>query len=817
MSAIPPAKRVVRYFLSYAHDDEKLPAKLLKELDKQLRACKDFEFQRWQDTDILPGEKWHEEIMAAARQCDFGLLLVSPAFLGSDYIGKNELPLFVGGEKPSIPVGLCRIDFKDHDTKGLEESQIFVHTTPRTRKYFADCSAKVAAEFAHALFGKIIERLKKLHESRKADTPPRPAAVSATLNNLPRIASFFGRQQQLGTIAKALLPQTRTWGVLIDGPGGMGKTTLAIRAAEIAASQFTRVLFVSTKVQKLTPGGVVALSNSIVPAYPAMLSEIAVLLGLPHIGDRPAEERPALIKKAIHSDKMLLILDNLENLDKPQQDLLFEFVSDLPAGSKAIVTSRRRTDVDARIIRLAKLEQDAALAFLEELAEGRDLLARATRDERLHLYEETGGNPLLLRWIVGQLGRGGCRTIANSIELCRKASTENDPLEFIFGDLLETFTDTETKILAALSYFNREMEVKFVAKVAGISKVAAQTALSDLANRALVIPDEADEKFLLVPMVADFLRRKRPEAVIETGNRLENHAYAIIVENGYQDYDSFSTLDNAWPTVAPAIPLFVAGANSRLQEVCDALTDFLNFTGRWDERLSLNQQSESKAVAANDLENAGWRACHAGFVHFLRGQSDEVLNCAMRAMDHWRASKSEPREIATALRLKGVAHDMKEDHTAAIAAFSEALDLFRTLSVESIDVAMVLNDIADSKRISGDLLGSELDFKEALRVSRAVGHDQGIATYTANLAILELDRNRWAEAEALSREALPVSEKLGRKELVAGIYRSLAKALVRQGKADEALLYALRAVEIYEKLGHHNLASARVTLAECKN
>jgi tetratricopeptide (TPR) repeat protein len=160
---------------------------------------------------------------------------------------------------------------------------------------------------------------------------------------------------------------------------------------------------------------------------------------------------------------------------------------------------------------------------------------------------------------------------------------------------------------------------------------------------------------------------------------------------------------------------------------------------------------------------------------------------------------------------------MKEDHTAAIAAFSEALDLFRTLSVESIDVAMVLNDIADSKRISGDLLGSELDFKEALRVSRAVGHDQGIATYTANLAILELDRNRWAEAEALSREALPVSEKLGRKELVAGIYRSLAKALVRQGKADEALLYALRAVEIYEKLGHHNLASARVTLAECKN
>ena len=58
-------RREVRYFLSYAHDDGKLPEKLLAELDKQLCACKDFDFLRWQDTHILPGEKWHEEIQKA--------------------------------------------------------------------------------------------------------------------------------------------------------------------------------------------------------------------------------------------------------------------------------------------------------------------------------------------------------------------------------------------------------------------------------------------------------------------------------------------------------------------------------------------------------------------------------------------------------------------------------------------------------------------------------------------------------------------------------------------------------------------------------
>ena len=41
-------------------------------------------------------------------------------------------------------------------------------------------------------------------------------------------------------------------------------------------------------------------------------------------------------------------------------------------------------------------------------------------------------------------------------------------------------------------------------------------------------------------------------------------------------------------------------------------TVFLEFHGRWDEWLSLNQQAEAKAVAAGDHDNAGWRAYQAG-------------------------------------------------------------------------------------------------------------------------------------------------------------------------------------------------------------
>ncbi len=604
----------------------------------------------------------------------------------------------------------------------------------------------------------------------------------------------------------------------------MGKTSLATHAAEQAAPQFDRVLFITTKSQQLTSDGAVAISTSIIPAYHEILDQMAHLLGLPHIAKMPEDERAPAIKAVLQSEKVLLILDNLENLPKPQQNLLFEFVQNLPPSCKAIITSRRRTDVEARIIRLEKLERDAALALLEELANDRPLLAKATPEDRLHLYEETGGNPLLLRWIAGQLGRGSCRTIATALDLCGKAAATNNPLEFIFGDLLETFTSAETQTLAALTYFTQKVAVQHIAELAGLSETATQTALADLANRALVMPDETEEQFALVPMVAAFLRNKRPEVVAETGDRLEKHSYALIVENGYREYGRFAVLEAAWPSVAAAIPRFLAGPNERLQRVCDALFNFLNFTGRWDEWLALNQQAEVAAAASGDYWSAGWRVYHVGWVNYLRGQADAVLQAANRAADHWKqplqpgGSRAQvgTRERGYAIRLRGLAHALEQDYPAAIAACHEALELLRSLSAESEDVASALNDLATMEHHLGDLPGAERDYREALRLALALGETRCVATYTGNLAVVALAREDWPEAEKQAREVLAVTEKLGHQQMVGLNCHRVAKALAGNGKPAEGLPYARRAVEILARHGSRALVEAKETLAECE-
>src|SRR5262249_38295006 len=144
----------------------------------------------------------------------------------------------------------------------------------------------------------------------------------------------------------------------------------------------------------------------------------------------------------------------------------------------------------SELLILPKLEQYAALETLDDFAWRNPLIAKASGAERLNLYKQTNGNPLLLRWTAGQLGRGSCRTIADALEFLRSCPPENDPLEFIFGDLADEFTDEETGVLVALTYFTLPAKVEHIAEVARLDRKRAEAALRTLANRSLVVPDQ---------------------------------------------------------------------------------------------------------------------------------------------------------------------------------------------------------------------------------------------------------------------------------------------------------------------------------------
>ena len=514
-------------------------------------------------------------------------------------------------------------------------------------------------------------------------------------NNLPRLQPFFGREAELAQIREALDPENRTWGALIDGPGGMGKTSLAVRAAyDCKLGDFKRIVFVSVKNRELDDDGVRELGVFVLPGFLEMLNELSRELGRADITKAPEDERIRLLLDALRNEQALLILDNLESLPRPDRDRLFTFVKRLPQGCKAILTSRRRIGSGSEELILQKLSQEAALETLADLARRNPLLARTGEDERVALYKQTAGNPLLLRWVAGQLGRGSCRTLNDALTFLRSCPADNDPLEFVFGDLVNEFTEAETKVLCALTYYNLPAKVEHIAAVAGCDEKQTETALLSLANRSLVVPDTEEKAFALVPLAADFLRRRKPEVVAETGGRLEDRAYALVVENGYDNYDNFPALDAAWPTVAAALPRFLTGPNNQFQAVCDALNNFLNFTGRWDERLALMRDAEDKAVAAKDFRNAGMRAYYAGEVHYQRSQSAEVLACSKRVENYWRRGGANVSNRSRITQLRAWAFELEKDYSAAIKCHRERVRLWRALMPRSGELAGSLSDLA---------------------------------------------------------------------------------------------------------------------------
>lgn len=74
-------------FVSYSHNDKEYLADIQRHFKPFLH-----QINFWDDTKILPGQKWKEEIRSALENTKVAILLISTDFFGSDFIATNELP-----------------------------------------------------------------------------------------------------------------------------------------------------------------------------------------------------------------------------------------------------------------------------------------------------------------------------------------------------------------------------------------------------------------------------------------------------------------------------------------------------------------------------------------------------------------------------------------------------------------------------------------------------------------------------------------------------------------------------------------------------
>ena len=190
-------------------------------------------------------------------------------------------------------------------------------------------------------------RLRKRREPRQASSRSPAFFVPVYSNRL------IGRESEMAALANAILePDARI--VTVTGPGGVGKTRLAVELA--------------TELESWFPGGVVFVDLTRHREPGAMIDQIARALDL---GDSPATGNIDRVITVLERNRTLVLLDNFEHLLSSAPDIGRIFM--MTPHSRALVTSRARLQVQAerefrvaafaRPDRAGPVDQDVALSF----------------------------------------------------------------------------------------------------------------------------------------------------------------------------------------------------------------------------------------------------------------------------------------------------------------------------------------------------------------------------------------------------------------------------------------------------------------------
>ncbi len=309
----------------------------------------------------------------------------------------------------------------------------------------------------------------------------------APRHNLPprEYERFVGRQNELVEVRRLL--QGRAYVITIDGIGGIGKSTLALETAYFffghynelpEQERFEAIVWVSAKRTYLTASGIRE-RRQFFRTLEDVFAAIARVRDYPEIMQARVDEQHAIVEQVLREQRVLLILDNLETVD---DEVLLDFLHELPEPTKAIVTTRHRIDV-ARTIRLTGMQHGDALSLIDQEARRKDVALSA--EDRESLWQKTGGVPLAIVWSIGLMGMG------SSIDgvLRRLSSGQSDIAKFCFNESVAQIRKREAyKLLLALSLFAADASRDALGVVAGLSEdhLACDTGLEDLLRLSLV-------------------------------------------------------------------------------------------------------------------------------------------------------------------------------------------------------------------------------------------------------------------------------------------------------------------------------------------
>jgi len=349
--------------------------------------------QAW---DFRPGSNFVAEMDEAAKRAERTLLVLSPAYLESDYAFAEWATAFRhdprGKQGRVLPVRIQRCE-----VEGLLGPIVYID--------LVDLDEARARE--RLLAGVQRGRDKPVTVAFPAsaslpvplDRPAFPGSLPSIWNvPYPRNPLFTGREElltQLATALQADQPTAISQPEAISGLGGIGKTQLALEYAYRFRQNYQAVLWAQADTRE---------------ALTASFHVIAVLLSLPEKEAQKSEHAIAAVKDWLQTHThWLLILDNADDLA-----LARAFLPPTSGGHLLLTTRAQAMGRFARHWEVENFPTEQAALFLlyrSGLLAPNTPLEQATEHERdtaRAICEELGGLPLALDQAGAYIEETGC-------------------------------------------------------------------------------------------------------------------------------------------------------------------------------------------------------------------------------------------------------------------------------------------------------------------------------------------------------------------------------------------------------------------------
>ena len=692
---------------------------------------------------------------------------------------------------------------------------------------------------------------------RLADAPvphsePRPGNLP-----VPRTA-FIGRETEAAEL-RQLLDRDDVRLVTLTGPGGMGKTRLALQVAGELTHRF--------------PAGVCFVSLSVVGAPGLIASAIAQAVGVRESGNQSAQENLKDYLSGL-DQPMLLLLDNFEHLVSAAP-----IISDLLSAGpklKIMVTSQSPLHVygehefpvpplalpaSKSLLPLDVLSRLPAIALFVERARAvkHDFaLTNENASAVAAVCARLDGLPLAIELAAARIKLLSPSAMLARLESClnlltggaRDLPTRQQTLRGTVDWSYGLLNSAEQTLFRRLSVFLGGCTLEAAEAVCdtagdlGLDVLDGMASMMDKSLAQQVEGAAGETRFVMLSTIREYaLERLAASDDVAATRRSHAAYYLVLAEEGALEaaahpewldrfeveHDNFraaleyliktgdadwglrlgSALFQFWETreyltegrdrIARLLALKGAAARPKLRSrllFCAAV--LAGEQGDYNAAHQLFEESLETCVELNDNRGVAV-ALNALAVNARdRGELPTASLLFERCVAIWR-DEGDPADVARALSNLANVTKLQGEPARATALYNECLVMFRQVG-DVAGIAWTLNYQGDVARESNDLTAARSFYEQSLAAFSLSRDGWGIASALSDLAGLSWDQGDSDEARRLYGESIQMFQNLGHKRGIARVLECLAANAAAQSNAVQSLHFAGAAAALRQRL-----------------